>query len=170
MNGTALAILWVGTLALAVAAAPTAAGTGLSAEFEVSLSGAQQVSPVVTSATGSFEVQLVSMGTALVFELEVCDIVGVTQAHIHVGPAGTNGPVVLFLYHFDPSGSFSAQGCEDLASGTLTPANLIPPSVTGITWDDFVAALLAGNTYANVHTLAHPGGEIRGQIVAEVED
>lgn len=167
MKGTAFALVFVATLALAVVA-PSVAGTGLSAEFEVTLSGAQQVPPVVTAATGSFEVQLVNQGTALVFELEVCDIVGVTMAHIHFGPSGANGPIVLFLFHA-ATGSFSAEGCEDLASGTLTPANLI--TVPGImTWGDFVAALLAGNTYANVHTIANPGGEIRGQIVAEAED
>jgi hypothetical protein len=37
-------------------------------------------------------------------------------------------------------------------------------------WDDFVKALLAGNTYINVHTKANPMGEIRGQLVHESEN
>ena len=39
-------------------------------------------------------------------------------------------------------------------SGTLTPAE-----ITG---------MLNGQTYINVHTVSHPGGETRGQIVAAV--
>jgi hypothetical protein len=31
-------------------------------------------------------------------------------------------------------------------------------------WDEFVAAVEVGHTYANVHTSRFPGGEIRGQI------
>jgi hypothetical protein len=34
-----------------------------------------------------------------------------------------------------------------------------------MSWNDFVKALLAGNTYINVHTKTHPIGEIRGQLV-----
>lgn len=140
-------------------------------ESEIQLTGSQQVPSVTTLAFGEGEVELVDNGTALKFELQVCDIANVTAAHIHVGASGTNGPVVLFL--FGPNAPlFSAkEGCEDLSSGTLTPANLIARPAVGInTWNDFVNALLVGNTYINVHTTANPGGEIRGQLTAQSED
>jgi len=54
-------------------------------------------------------------------------------------------------------------------SGALTAANLTPAG--GITsFADAVAALEAGNTYANLHTTNFPGGEIRGQIAAPVPE
>ena len=45
--------------------------------------------------------------------------------------------------------------------------DIIGPAGQGITageWGELVAAIRSGVTYANVHTTAHPGGEIRGQI------
>jgi hypothetical protein len=53
-----------------------------------------------------------------------------------------------------------------LAEGTRSEADLntkASPSI--MSWNDFVKALLAGNTYINVHTKTHPIGEIRGQLV-----
>lgn len=66
----------------------------------------------------------------------------VTGAHIHNAQAGMNGPVIFDL---DP----------------LLKGN----SIEG-TWDPGIHldALLAGDLYINVHTVNHPGGEIRGQI------
>jgi len=131
-------------------------------EFKVGLLGSEEVPARNTGAFGMAEVELKDL--MLKFEEEVCNIQGVTQAHIHVGAIGTNGPIVIFLYGFNAAG-FSAEDCTRLSKGIATPANLIPRSTIGInTWDDFVAALLAGNTYVNVHTLAFPGGEIRGQL------
>ena len=51
----------------------------------------------------------------------------------------------------------------NLAIGTLTAADLIGP-LSGLTLSDLLAEIEAGNTYVNVHTQAHPTGEIRGQI------
>jgi hypothetical protein len=52
-------------------------------------------------------------------------------------------------------------------TGTITPANILGPAGQGIAageFDEFIAAMRAGVTYANVHTAQFPGGEIRGQI------
>lgn len=133
-------------------------------EFKIGLTGgAERPNPVDTQAFGFAETELKDL--TLKFEVEVCNIQRVTQSHIHVGSADVAGPVILFLYGNDPTGAFSAEDCKRLSKGVLTPASLIPRPAQGITnWDDFVAAYLAGNTYVNVHTLAFPGGEIRGQL------
>lgn len=142
--------------------------------FVTRLSGIHEVPDVITDAKGTATVEIVGDGTMLTFEVEVCNIVGVTQAHIHFGDFGTAGPILLFLYGLDPTGAFSTVDCSLLATGTLTPADLIPRPEVGIeNWDDFLRALHAdaaggyvrGLTYVNVHTLAHPTGEIRGQLV-----
>ena len=57
----------------------------------------------------------------------------------------------------------------DVTSGsystTLTAASLIPDPADGInTFAEAVNAIEAGHTYFNIHTVAFPGGEIRGQI------
>jgi CHRD domain-containing protein len=79
---------------------------------------------------------------------EICYVVSVSNltgpviaAHIHVGPAGTNGPVVV---PFNPS---LGPGCT-MVSRELALAILHNPS----------------GYYVNVHTPAHPAGEIRGQL------
>jgi len=140
-------------------------------EFEIRLRGSEQLPAVNTAAFGKAEVELSENGTALRFELQVCDIANVTQAHIHVGNSTTNGPVILFLFKAGETTFSSTEGCSELSEGVLTPANLIPNAGAGINnWTDFVNALQAGNTYVNVHTTAHPMGEIRGQLVGENED
>ena len=81
----------------------------------------------------------------------------IVQVHLHVAPEGVNGPVVLFLTHAGPI-TLPLQG-------ELTAADLIPNADVGVNnFADFVDRLLAGDVYANVHTLDHPSGEIRGQL------
>ncbi len=139
-------------------------------EFDIQLTGAQQVRPVTTRAFGEANVELTDNGMRLKFELEVCNITDVTAAHIHVGSSGMNGPVVLFLYGPNAPVFTAKDGCKDLSSGTLTPADLKAKPEAGVsTWDDFVKALMAGKTYVNVHTTANPDGEIRGQLTPEAE-
>src|SRR5713101_545701 len=138
---------------------------GRTIRFDIHLTGDQQVPAVNTDAFGFAKVRLSEDNSTLSFEVVVCNIANVIASHIHVGAAGTNGPVVLPF--FGSSTPFnSTRGCDTLAEGTRTSANLVARPDAGInTWTDFINALVAGNTYVNVHTTAHTGGEIRGQLV-----
>jgi len=129
------------------------------------LSGSEEVPPVDTNATGVAKFKLNETGDALHFKLNVANIDDVVQAHIHCGGEGVNGPVVAFLYG---GPLVTTQGT--LSEGDLTNADVIPRPDSaecpgGIAdFDDLIEAINSGETYANVHTSANPGGEIRGQI------
>jgi hypothetical protein len=106
-------------------------------------------------------------GTSIHYKLIVANIEDVTQAHIHCGEAGVNGPVVVFLFGFVAGGT-TVNG--PIAEGTITSANIIArpdsPSCSGglATFDDLVERMRSGGAYVNAHTPTYPGGEIRGQI------
>jgi hypothetical protein len=139
---------------------------GENRNFVAPLSGGQEVPPVDTNATGVAKFKLNKAGDELGFKVNVANIEDVTQAHIHCGPAGVNGPVVAFLYGFGPT--VSPNGT--LAEGTITDADIIPrpdsPACPGgvADLDDLIDKMNTGGAYANVHTVANPGSEIRGQI------
>jgi hypothetical protein len=158
-------VLAVATLvaALGLAAAGGAVGTPPAAHV-APLSGAEEVPAVDTKARGIGLVKLSADGESLSYKLNVANIQDVLQAHIHVGPAGENGPVVAFLYPPGPP-PVLIPGRSDgkLASGTITSANLIGP-LAGQPLSALVNEIRAGNTYVNVHTVQNPGGEIRGQL------
>jgi hypothetical protein len=144
---------------------------GHSIRFHIRLTGDQQVPAVNTTAFGFAEIQISEDNNTLSFEVVVCNIANVIASHIHVGALGTNGPVVLPFFGSTSKPFNSTRGCDTLAEGTRTSANLQVQPGKGIsTWADFIKALVAGNTYVNVHTTAHTGGEIRGQLVHEQDD
>lgn len=128
--------------------------------FTAQLSGDEEVPAVDTQATGAAKFQLNKDGDELSYKLIVANIDKVSMSHIHLAPAGENGPVVAFLYNEAPSNERS-DGV--LAEGVITSADLVGP-MSGMTISDLVAEIQAGNTYVNVHTTDFPGGEIRGQI------
>jgi hypothetical protein len=73
----------------------------------------------------------------------------INAAHIHRGPVGVSGPVLLPF----PSANITGSSISGFA-----------PIPTGPTGDSLKRMLLGGELYANVHTSANPPGEIRGQI------
>jgi hypothetical protein len=128
------------------------------------MTGAEEVPANDSRAQGQATFRLSSDGTELSYKLIVANIHNLTQAHIHLAPAGTNGPVVLWLYPSGPPAQpipGRTQGV--LAERTVTAANLVGP-LAGASMQDLVDAIRAGNTYVNVHTQQYPPGEIRGQI------
>ncbi len=135
-----------------------------SANFTADLAGENEVPPVETDASGqaTFELSTHGDGPHLHYTLTVANIENVSQAHIHVGAPGENGPVVAFL--FNASEPVDVSGEETIAEGTIRADDLIGP-LEGMELSALAAEIRAGNTYVNVHTVQHPSGEIRGQIV-----
>jgi hypothetical protein len=126
--------------------------------FVTHLSGAN------SSATGQAIFRVSADGMSISYQLVVANIVNVTQAHIHLAPAGLNGPVIVWLYPSSPPAAAPAGPVNGiLASGTITASNLVGPML-GSSVANLVSAMAAGNTYVNVHTTVNPAGEIRGQI------
>ncbi|MFQ5341158.1 MAG: CHRD domain-containing protein [Anaerolineae bacterium] len=115
--------------------------------YRAKLSGADEVPPVSTNATGLATFTFDPSFTHLGFVVTVADTGNITQAHIHRGPAGQNGPIAHTL--FDGTGSFD-------------PTHPLAGNVTLSATD--LADMLGGFHYVNVHTTQHPAGEIRGQI------
>lgn len=110
--------------------------------FTASLSGDEEVPPSGSQARGigiiifdpsdrSFRASVVTSGMSD------------ADAHIHEGPPGTSGPIVIPLTRDPGSVVWTARG-------TLTAEQ--------------EQALRAGNYYFNVHSPTFPEGEIRGQI------
>jgi hypothetical protein len=106
------------TMAGTVSAQPPAAFN-----FIAPLAGEQEVPPVDTDAAGLARFKLKRADEALRFKLIVAHIEGVTQAHIHCGAEGVNGPVVVFLFGLDPEG-VAVNGI--IAEGTITDIDIIP--------------------------------------------
>ena len=96
----------------------------------------------------------------LEYELKLRRISGLTMAHLHLGPAGSNGPVVVTLFQLPSAGGSDAK--LD-GHGYVSKSSLVGPFAGD--WDAFMAALVSGQIYVNVHTAANPAGEIRGQLV-----
>jgi hypothetical protein len=148
--------------ALSLLALPATGGAAAAAEgnFRAHLRGSNEIPAVDTNAQGQAIFHVSEDGSSIHFKLIAANIENVLVAHIHLAPEGVNGPVVVFLFH-GPLIPGRFQGI--LAEGTFTAADLIGP-LKGKPLGDLIDAMEAGNTYANIHTTAHPGGEIRGQI------
>ena len=128
-------------LAAAVLFAGSAGWAG-AATLHVKLAGSHEVPAVSTKARGS-AVIVVKRDGAVSGTISTYFIKG-TMAHIHEGAPGTEGPPIITL-------AAGSKGTWVVPQGSkLTPHQ----------YQEF----LAGQLYVNVHSAAHPGGEIRGQL------
>lgn len=121
---------------------------------------------VETDASGEARFQVNEDGTEAAYEVTVENICNVTQAHIHLGAEGEDGPIVVWLY---PEEGMEPELIEGSFSGTLAEGTITEDEFVG-EWEgagfkDAIATFEEEGAYVNVHTEEHPGGEIRGQIV-----
>lgn len=148
-------LLWSGILPVATAPNPT---------VHAALSGYEETPFTLSSpGTGAFTAKI--SDNMIEYELSYEGLVGAVAAHIHLGRPGTTGGVIAFLC--GGGGQVSCPASAGTVTGTIVAANVIGPSTQGIAAGEFnelVRAILNGATYANVHTAAFLGGEIRGQI------
>lgn len=141
--------------------------------YRARLTGAEQVpAPINTPALGQALLNLSNDGTTLEVLVMVTRITDVVGAHIHLAPAGSNGPIVASFIpetsQFISSGALipDSQAINVtgvLVRGTITGADLVGP-LAGQQFKALIDAITAGNTYFNVHTVVNKPGEIRGQI------
>ena len=137
--------------ATAILAMGIAGCSSMQASNKVTLSAqmtaAQEVPATASSGTGTAEAWLNKDTNLLTWKVSFSGLTGpATAAHFH-GPAvpGSNAGVVV---------PFTGTTSPLEGQATLTPAQ--------------AADLLAGKWYANVHTAANKGGEIRGQMVPKM--
>jgi len=112
-----------------------------SSAISVKLTGAEEVPPVTTSASGSGSIRVAEDGSVS-GSVTTTGVDG-TMAHIHQGAKGANGPVIVPL-------TKSGDTYTVPAGAKLNASQM--------------SALKAGNLYVNVHSAANKGGEVRGQL------
>ena len=111
-------------------------------------------------AVGTATVSVVAANEEVAVQLQLFNFsTGTTAGHIHVGPRGVAGPVVLNF-------PIPAGRTGDLPlSFRLGPAAFVARPEIGIaTMQDAIQAIVGGGAYVNIHTSQFPAGEIRGQL------
>ena len=112
--------------------------------FTTQLRGANEVPPNASAGSGTVDAALNKDTMLLRWKVSYSGMSGpATMGHFH-GPAAVGANAGIALGWANPV----ASGME--GSATLTAAQ--------------AADLMAGRWYANIHTAANPGGELRGQM------
>jgi hypothetical protein len=128
------------------------------------LGGDEEVPARDTDAQGQAIFHVSEDGTAIGYKLIVANIENVTQAHIHLAPAGSNGGIVAWLYPAaPPSQLIPGRTQGTLGEGEITASSLVG-ALSGQPLSALLDAMQNGGAYVNVHTSQFPPGEIRGQI------
>jgi hypothetical protein len=117
-------------------------GSASAADVKVHLVGAEETPPVTTSASGAGTITIAA-DKSVSGTLKTTGIDG-TVAHIHVGAPGVAGPPIITL-------TKGADGAWSVPAGSKLT-------------DEQLASFKAGDLYVNVHSAAHPPGEIRAQL------
>ena len=130
--------------------------------FHATLEGRNEVPATSSGAAGDATFRVRADGS-VDYTLDVEQISDVRAAHIHLGAAGQNGPVVVTL--FDRPEGVSAFDRTRLASGRISAAQIVARTGFSGTPVELLQRMRQGRAYVNVHTTRFPGGEVRGEVV-----
>lgn len=115
--------------------------------FTAHLTGDEEVPAVTTNGEALITVLFSEDRSKMLVNGVISNLSGpATAAHFHAGDFGSNGGVVVDL--------------SPIRTGNRISGELPVPA-------GFLSAALSFGIYANVHTAAHPGGEIRAQLSPE---
>jgi hypothetical protein len=148
--GTRLVAL-IGGLALVLATAGVATAANGGRPFSTPLTGAEEAPAAGDAdATGQADLRLNQGRERVCFDISWADVDGeVFAAHIHEGPAGVAGPIVVTLFEGSFAGTDAVDGCVEDVDRSLIKAIRKDPSAY----------------YVNVHSQPDfPGGAVRGQL------
>jgi hypothetical protein len=158
-GAVALAVV-LGTVGTMLACSDDPTGPQSSITYVAHLSGTNEVPALAVGGSGTATFTLT--GKSLSYRVTVTGLTGNAAAsHIHMGAAGVNGNILV------PFNAAPVQNGE-VASGIIDLTLPISNGQSSITGDQLLDLLNRGMLYTNVHTAAHPGGEIRGQITKVV--
>ena len=172
MKRRAIVMALVSAFAVSLIPAVASAGQAGNQQTEVvhaRMAGDHQVpNPVDTTGKGRAVFIIDHESETVKYIVMTTRIDEVTESHIHLAPAGQNGPPVAFLFDYDdvPLNIGTAEeGTRKgfVSQGTITEDDLLG-TVPGLTMAGLIEALTNGGAYVNVHTLDFVPGEIRGQI------
>ena len=117
--------------------------------FTATLTGGSETPPNASTATGTASFTYNPTTKMLTGSVTFSGFTtATTVAHIHMGAVGVAGSPVFTI---EASGPFTS------------PISYTSPALTSSQYSD----LVAGNDYVNIHTVAFPDGEIRGQLILQ---
>lgn len=152
-------------LLLVMAAALPASATHKS-RWSAHLSTGAELHEVVDSdAEGRF--RIIERRNGFSFGLAINGLSGPAgAAHIH-GPAGPDANAGILLTLCGGPAPAAVAECTTLDDGRVRVRGFISHELLaswGLSADDLASYMSAGQAYVNVHTVANPAGEVRGQI------
>ena len=138
-------------------------GLGVSPDkrFSASLSGANvRPIPVATAGAASANITIrdpeIGQGNRTVAFVVTSSLTSVSAVHIHLGgPSVANGQVLATLYTNSRDTTITS---TQLATGAISDNGL------AVSMDSLITLMQTGAAYIDIHSLANPGGVLRGQI------
>ena len=148
--GSRFAALIAGLAVVLAVGGVATAGTG-GRPLSTPLTGAEEApGPGDPDATGQADLRLNQGKGRVCFDISWADVDGeVFAGHIHEGPVGVAGPIVVTLFEGSFAGTDAVDGCVEDVDRSLIKAIRKDPS----------------EYYVNVHSLPDfAGGAVRGQL------